>query len=292
MTGKVYSCSMFFDELDLLELKLETLNSLVDYFVISESPITFSGKEKPLWFLENRERFKKFEDKIIHQVVTDTPNSYLYIDEDDTKDKHYNLVAQRVNESKWLNHYESHWGRETFQKESLIRPLTNLENHDIILLSDLDEIVRPESLKEVLDDFDYGQLYHFQHDVFYYYLNLQKDEPWIGTIALTFENFLINSFGAMRTYRFGKYIDKGGWHFSFQNGAKAVKRKIESWGHQEFNIDSVKDNLENSIENANLIGKDLFGRNSKFTVRDVNDGTFPQYLVDHQDDIFKSYIRR
>jgi beta-1,4-mannosyl-glycoprotein beta-1,4-N-acetylglucosaminyltransferase len=67
---------MFFNELDLLELRLNILDPYVDYFVISEATITFSGKAKPLYYLENKIRFKKFEDKIIHNIVNDTPNNF------------------------------------------------------------------------------------------------------------------------------------------------------------------------------------------------------------------------
>ena len=53
---------------------MNVLNDVVDRFVISESTVTFSGKKKPLYFAENRERFSEFDDKIVHQIVQDTPD--------------------------------------------------------------------------------------------------------------------------------------------------------------------------------------------------------------------------
>ncbi len=41
----------------------------VDKFVIVESVETFRGNLKPLYYSENRERYKQFADKIIHIVV-------------------------------------------------------------------------------------------------------------------------------------------------------------------------------------------------------------------------------
>ena len=64
--SKVYDCFMFFNELDLLEIRLETLDPYVDYFVISECDSTFSGIDKPYVFEKNKDKFAKFADKIIH----------------------------------------------------------------------------------------------------------------------------------------------------------------------------------------------------------------------------------
>ena len=46
MNMKVFDCFIFFNELDLLELRLNVLDSCVDYFVIVESAITFQGEDK------------------------------------------------------------------------------------------------------------------------------------------------------------------------------------------------------------------------------------------------------
>jgi len=63
---KIFDSVIFFNELDLLEIRLNVLNDFVDYFVITESPWTVSGNSKPLFYLENKERFSKFNHKIIH----------------------------------------------------------------------------------------------------------------------------------------------------------------------------------------------------------------------------------
>ena len=41
----------YFNEKELVELRLKYLNSIVDYFVVIESNITFTGKEKNGTFL-------------------------------------------------------------------------------------------------------------------------------------------------------------------------------------------------------------------------------------------------
>jgi len=63
---KIYDCSMYFDEEIVLDVRLNTLNDFVDYFVIVESKFTHRGEKRNLKF--NHEKFKKFKDKIIYLI--------------------------------------------------------------------------------------------------------------------------------------------------------------------------------------------------------------------------------
>jgi len=65
----IYDCFSFFNELDLLEIRLHELDPVVDKFVLVEASKTFQGKDKPLFYDENKERYKEFSEKIIHVVV-------------------------------------------------------------------------------------------------------------------------------------------------------------------------------------------------------------------------------
>jgi beta-1,4-mannosyl-glycoprotein beta-1,4-N-acetylglucosaminyltransferase len=62
---KVYDCFTFFNELDLLEIRLNELNDVVDYFVLVESKRSFQNKPKECHYLNNKDRFEKFNHKII-----------------------------------------------------------------------------------------------------------------------------------------------------------------------------------------------------------------------------------
>ena len=46
------------NELDILKLRMEIMDPIVDKFVIEEAAYTFSSEAKPLYFQENREMFK------------------------------------------------------------------------------------------------------------------------------------------------------------------------------------------------------------------------------------------
>ena len=59
---KVFDCFTFYNELDTLHVRFEELNDFVDYFILCESHLTHRGKEKPLYFEENKDSFEEEED--------------------------------------------------------------------------------------------------------------------------------------------------------------------------------------------------------------------------------------
>ena len=72
----VYDSFQFFNELDILKLRMNVLKDVVDYFVISESTVTFSGDPKPLYYNENKETV--LLDKILQYADAATLRSYLH----------------------------------------------------------------------------------------------------------------------------------------------------------------------------------------------------------------------
>lgn len=67
---QVVDAVIFFIELDLLEIRIRELESVVDKFVILESNGTFTGHAKETVFANNRSRFNFISaDRIIHDVV-------------------------------------------------------------------------------------------------------------------------------------------------------------------------------------------------------------------------------
>src|SRR3990167_11430504 len=70
----------FNGEFDILEIRLNILDPIVDEFIICEAPTTFAGNPKPLHFERQKERFKKWEHKIKYHVVDEnyTPEECEY----------------------------------------------------------------------------------------------------------------------------------------------------------------------------------------------------------------------
>src|SRR5690349_10496659 len=118
--AKVYDCFMFFNEIELLKMRLGELNEVVDYFVLVESSETQRGDLKPFYFYENRHLFEQYLNKII----------YVRVDE---------------------SHPEmSLWERENYQRNCIARGLQQCTSSDLTIISDLDEIPRMELISDLL----------------------------------------------------------------------------------------------------------------------------------------------
>ena len=253
---KIYDCFIFFNELDLLELRLNILDSYVDYFVICEASVTHSGYKKDYVFEKNKKRFEKFLDKIIHLKIDDIPEDFsnieIKINPETFDEECVNDIHTFIKETNLFNKKtEQHFGRDFFQKESLRRGLQNCDENDIIMLSDCDEIPNPKVLEKVdkfINDYDF---FTFNQKTYYYYINLLKETSWKGSRMGLYKNLKKYSFNKLRAQQ-NCEISEGGWHFSFMGGSEQVKLKIKSYSHQELNtseyIDNVDKNIENNIE--------------------------------------------
>lgn len=275
----VYDCFQFFNELDILKIRLNVLNPVVDRFVISEATETFSGLKKPLYYEENKELFAEFQDKIIHVVVDDTPKG-----------------------ADWGTHE-----RDTFQKNAVTRGLKDCTDEDIVIFSDLDEIPNPDKIKEILQDFQKDRIYHFAQRLFYCYLNMEEvsgsllsyagefegvqRKKWIGSKMLCYkllreQNLLLGELRFPERKEIGIRVDDGGWHFGYMGGhgekdiRKRVQEKVVSAAHQEYNSRHVLSNVTDQIRE----GKDIFGRNAVFVRCEIDD-SYPKYIREHQKEL-------
>ena len=72
---RVWDAFTFFNELDVLGLRLHTLAPVVHRFVLAEATRTHSNQPKPLFFKRHAKNFSKFLPQIEHIVVEDLPFS-------------------------------------------------------------------------------------------------------------------------------------------------------------------------------------------------------------------------
>lgn len=288
---KVYDAFLFFNELDLLEIRLNLLNELVDHFVISESDLTFSGVPKPLYYSANRGRFARFQHKIIHQVITDNPTTFSsppVIKDPRNKDEAcLNMIFAFIRAADNFPKNELHWGRDFFQRECLHRALLDCSSDDVILFSDVDEIPDPRTLRQVIGMFPSDSIYTLRQKELNYYLNLYKQDGWMGPRVAQYSRLHSISLNEIRAIKEGgktsvDSIDvlNGGWHFTSLGGPEMVVQKIESWGHQEFNTARVKKNIRANIES----GRDIFYRRGSKSLRriEIDESVFPKWLVDNK----------
>lgn len=277
--GKIYDAFLFFNELELLKLRMNILNDVVDYFVIVESTKTFSSKDKELFFQKNKHLFDDFKDKIIHVVIDDTPTSFTtinYIIDAKTDDeKLKNKILKYVDESPGWQRHETQWGVETYQRESIIKGLIDCDNDDIIIISDVDEIPNPNELINLSETMN-NDILDFRQNMYYYYFNMLKELNWSGPKICKW-NILKNiSLNSLRQNKYRtKIINDGGWHFSFMGGENKIIEKLEAYAHQEFNTPYYKENVKNNITNNN----DPFFRGGLTQV--YIDDSYPKYLLNN-----------
>lgn len=270
----IYDCIPFFNELDILKLRMQILAPYVDKFVLEEATVTFSGEPKEMIFAKNREMFAEFADKIIYVAVANSP-----------------LVGVTTHE------------RDKFQKNQLIRGLSGCKPEDIIIFSDVDEIPKPETLVRLMGEMESGKIYHLAQRMFYCFLNMEevsgnllsitgefpgvRKRQWLGTKVCRFSELPEKGIVYLREVapedKRSVRVSDGGWHFGYMGGsgehdaAKRVSVKVKAAAHSEYNS---KRYLNEAVDRL-LCGEDIFDRDAKFARVPIDD-SFPAYLREHR----------
>ncbi len=273
---KVYDAFNFFNELEVLEIRLNILEPYVDYFVLVESRMTHTGQPKELLYEKNKERFAKFNHKIIHYVIEHPLQSF--------EDAHARLQDPTTSEleRKILNLCLTSdnippggvpYLRDFYEKESVKKALVDASPNDFCFVSDLDEIWNPETLIDYRQDV----VYKFHQKVYPYYLNNLSNEKWAGTFATKYKNIKNGCINHLRTRYKTKYtyVPNGGWHFTYQGGPERVKTKIESYSYHEANTQEIKDKIRERMQKH----KDVIGRHFSFS---LDESGLPTYLKENR----------
>lgn len=274
---KIYDCFTFNNEDLLLKLRLETLDPIVDKFVVVEATHTHAGTPRALQF--DISRVPRFADKIIHIVVDDMP-----------------LAGDA-------------WANERHQRNAILRGLKDAEPSDIVIVSDVDEIPNPAAVLRYRPYFLMGSL---RMRLYNYLLNnaavdekTQKTRIWPIARVTTFKH-LQSFFGTPQNLRHyhvvpglsgrlkngirelrHQKLDEGGWHFSWIMTPAQMIEKFESGAHTEYNVARLKDIP--AIESAIRNGTDVVGKGGKFRLVPVDD-SFPPYLLQNFE-LFRDWCR-
>lgn len=272
----IYDCFSFFNELDLLEIRLNTLDSVVDKFVLVESTLTHTGNPKPLYYTENKKRFEKFKDKIIHIVIDEFPS-----------------FPDATNR-------EMAWIRENIQRNAILRALPqSARDNDYLIIADLDEIPRTEAVKEAIT---YNGVTHLSLNMYYYFVNYKNytNPIWNGgpqILPLSFlktaipnnEDLLYpidwraNNKMTPSVIRFLKptnIIKNAGWHFSYCGGVEAVITKIKSIAHTENDTD--ENTLADTVSKRIQAGISPFNGKDRFFAVSLN-SKLPKFIIENKD---------
>ncbi len=253
---KIFDCFMYFDEEIVLDLRLNTLDRYVDYFVIVESTFTHKGDKRNLKF--DNKKFEKFKDKIIYLTFDKDPDGIEAVYENDNegeKSRKYILNAAK---------------RENGQRDYIINGLKKASPEDLILISDVDEIPNLENIN--LDNLK-EKILMFQQDMFYYKFDLKlPNMVWSGTKGCRkkdllspqwlrnikdkkYSLFRLDIVFSKIKYNSIKFIKNGGWHFSNIKTPREIEHKLKSYlHHREFDQEPLSlDQIDNIIKNKQAI---------------------------------------
>lgn len=239
---KIFDCFKFFNELELLDLRLHTLDNLVDYFVLVEANKTHTGKSKEFIFEQHVDDFKDYLDRIIYVKVEDLPD----YSRDDI------------------------WKAENFQRNCISRGLYDAKEGDKIIISDIDEIPNPDTIKSVLNAAKPVTMYQY---LFYYYVNCIQNSLWFGSIIATYGQY--ESPQSLRNLARTEYnpVKPGGWHYSFMGGAERIKQKVENIAESHLIIDKVGGVADINKKISSQL--DLWGRTDPYARKQIVDITRP-----------------
>ena len=288
---KIYDCFMYFDEEVVVDVRFNTLNQFVDYFVIVESRFTHKGEARELKF--NHKKFEKFKDKIIYIVDEEIYSQTEKIKIDDSEDEKYRKAI-----------FNAAY-RENGQRNLISKGLAAANKEDFIMISDVDEIPKLSGLNfNSLNE----KIILFKQDMFYYKFNLKLPNLiWTGTKACRKKNlinpqwlrnikdrkypfFRIDTFFSNTKYTSIKIINDGGWHFSNIKTPKEIEFKLRSYlHHREFDLNPL------SVEQINEIIKNkqaIYDLKVDKTVNKIGNGSIlekfefnklPEYIVTNKD---------
>jgi beta-1,4-mannosyl-glycoprotein beta-1,4-N-acetylglucosaminyltransferase len=204
---------MFYNELDILELRLEVLDRYVDQFILVEAEVNHVGGPKELFFEKNKQRYAKWLHKIRHIVMT----------------------AEEAPKE------ENPWCREKYQRDCILKGLgecktadgtsqTEIPNQSIIMISDVDEIpdlsiVPFEKLPHIVNSV---HMWMFEYSLDY----LFTGEPWIGTVITNCELLKRQGPNYFRDNRWKfPVVQYAGWHLSSFGTPQHVWNKMQTFAH-------------------------------------------------------------
>ena len=253
----IIDCFTFFNELDLLDIRLHELDPWVDRFVLVECPQTYSGNEKPLYFEENKHLFEPFLPKITHLISTPVDNP------------------------------EADWDGLTAQRDYMLTALTDCAGDDLILNGDLDEIPRGRDFRSIHERHAKRNKDWFTPFIqrnYFFYMNLYRPGGWPGTVLISYDNIMSipafkKSLHTVRLHRRHGGPVRCGWHFSNMGGQEAVKLKLQSSGHYSTNLSQILIKDPDALHNRMEVDRAIKGR--KLVKEPITEKSHPKWFVEN-----------
>jgi hypothetical protein len=267
---KIYDVFSFYNEFDVLEIRLEEMWNTVDYFVLLESNTTYVGNPKPYLFDENKERYSKYLSKIRH-IKLDVPY-----------EEQFKVFPHEIDHT---------WVREKYQRWASKQGLEDIAPEDLVVISDCDEIPRAEMIEMIKtdeNDYDRYLLYIPQLQYKINYMKIQYPSRH-GVIMVTRGRTFTNP-QQEREYSFfwnpkpknTVIVDHGGWHFTYFGDNDHCVNKIQNFAHTEHNIPRIVDEFNIDWMIRNKYGSEGPNSTERFEYV-VVDEYFPKCITNNLD---------
>jgi beta-1,4-mannosyl-glycoprotein beta-1,4-N-acetylglucosaminyltransferase len=221
---KIIDAFTFFNDVNLLKMRLEFHDPYVDKFYICESNITYSGLPKDYIFERRRHEFAAWEDKI-HYIKYSPDISGLDFSK---RDKEQNL------------HFDSPaWILEFGQRDELKKHIHDVRDDDIVIITDMDEFIDPKVFKSV-KQYSQSQSWveaRLNMPFFVYYMNcIWPGKLWTHPYLVKGKRFKEIESLSRHRHSAGMWcwFTDAGWHFSSVGGLDAVMQKLRATSHTEY----------------------------------------------------------
>lgn len=207
-------CFTYFNEKELLELRVNLLKDYVDGFIIADANRTHRGDPKEFTAVDTIRELGLPEEKI--QVL------------------HVELPDFETIPDPWV--------RERGQRDAIGVGLHMLPDDAIFIISDCDEIVNPEYLFKVHtylahnpDDFvNISMSFHVARADRQLVSPTGEEFEWISPIACTVGNFKkMSTLSVLRSTPAARTIGcrDAGWHFSWMGDSSRLQEKLQGFAH-------------------------------------------------------------
>ena len=148
----IIDTTLFNNEFDMLDIRIALTEHYVDKWIICEGNRTMSGHPKPFYLSDAVEKYDYLGDRL-HIIQLDIPESW------------------------------SNWDIENGQRAALLEAYRDCDENDIIMHSDLDEILNPELWPEIVAKLDQvNKPVTCTLDMYIYKFDQKVDRKWTGNV--------------------------------------------------------------------------------------------------------------
>ena len=195
--------------------------------------------------------------------------------------------------------------RDYFQRENLSKGLTGATDEDLMIISDLDEIPRIESLN--FSNIK-NNIVMFEQKMLYYKLNLLYENlTWMGSKAVKHKNFKspqwlrnikgrkypnwrIDTLFSNKNYSNLYFVKNGGWHFTCVRSPEELEKKLLNFAHHyEYEESGLKiGDLKRFISEKRVmydhnVDQRGYKWSGKSILKKINNEDLPSYVFSNLD---------